>query len=437
MLQQEIIENNSFEACPLENGVNNADFEDIELNNTVNAFPINKIIDGLKPYVDIGQPFNMTSIFKGLITEEQIIESFSTYMPYTIQTTTKSTKDLCSQKKILMQLFSKCPTSIIFYLINTYLNIFNNKFMDTEFYKILSNIKRDGILDELNYTAYNYSEPYPNYYENLGNDLLVYHLRCFFNIQQCLPNYEDARARTLFFGFIKSGPKHFGFMRFVSTLTKKFTKVVGHMGSFIIDKDKQIIIHFEPKGNGMTPYQPFNFKKFICRVAGIDYVRQGESNKFNINGVQYTYMDTKSFAMVQTPLLNFDIFCQTYSILAIMIYILNIEQIRGLPVQFFLDIYKNINQSHAINFMNFFYDICKKDFFHKQDKLQEQVLRARNANVVSLNSNSISSGNLGNLGNNFVLVGGYYRQTRKYNRHRKITKVKKIHRNRSSNKNKK
>lgn len=415
-----IQENNAFE-CPLGNGLNNADFVNIELNNTVNAYPINLLKETLKNKLDKSQQFIMASIFEGLITPEKMDEIIETYMPYAIQTTKKPKKDICLQHRILMQIFSTYPTRIVFYLIQIYLYIFNNRFTDTSFYQILSNIKRDGIIDELKYTAYNLSSPpFSTYNEDNGNDLLVNHLRAFFNIQPYMENY-NAHSLQLFFGFIKSGPKHSGFMRFVSKLTKKFTSVGGHMSSFIIDKVRRIIIHFEPKGKGMSAYQPFNFKKFICRVAGIDYIAQGKSNNFNINGVEYIYMDTKSFQMVQTPLLNFDVFCQAYSILAILIYILNIEQIHSLPADNLLNLYKNINQNHAINFMNFFYDICKDDYFHII-KMQLQDSSARNTNVINFNVN----------GN----VGGYYQKTKKYNRRRTLTNATKIHRGINKYKNK-
>jgi hypothetical protein len=406
-----IQEINSFEnpfSCPIGDNLSEKDFENIELNNTVNAYPINIIKEELRGQLDESLPFKMTTILKSLITPEQI-NSFETYMPYAIQEAKKNKKDICLQNRLLIGLFSSFPTSIIFYLIQIYLYILNNRFKDSLFYHILSNIQNGGEIDEVKYTAYNFISPFDLHNETNGNDFLVNHLRYFFNIQSCYQDYNDARERQLFFGFIKSGPKQTRFMRFVSKLTKKFTNVGGHMNSFIIDKEKKIIVHFEPKGKGMSAYQPFNFKQFICRVAGIDYIVQGESNILDINGFKYTYMDTKSFQMVQTPLLNFDIFCQTYSIMAILIYILNIEQIRALPPVNILDLYKSINQNHAIYFMNFFYDICKDDYFHI-NKIQSRDATARYQNVVEINNNNIT--------------GGYYRKTKKYNKHRKLTKAK-------------
>jgi hypothetical protein len=333
---------------PTENNIVEVSYE-----NAIAAIPINEIISKLHNQLTSVVPFNLLKAFDGLISQEEGLG----YLPFPVQMK-KMIKETNEQHRSLMTLFSSCPSGIIFYFIRAYLSIFNGRITDNPFYQILSSIVKDGILerqvDELKYTAYKHVFPIVNYNEEFGNEQLRAELLKFFRKPY---RREPSIDKNLFFGFIKCSPKTSGFMKLLTGLTKKFTNVGGHMNSFIIDKQKGLIIHFEPKGKGVSTYQPFELERFIRNIAGL-----GLDEELIIEGIKYKVIDTKGMKMVQTGLLNFDIYCQTYSILAILIYMLNIERIRVLPPGEILAMFSSISQKHALVFRNFFYTVCKEDF---------------------------------------------------------------------------
>lgn len=388
--------------------VNNdaGEFTEITNNNVRQALPINELITKLRANLQTMEQFNLVEALDGIITEKRIESkknsSINFLVPYAeLSNALKTLKD---QSIRLNKLFSSYPAGIVYYFINIYLAIFNGNFKDTEIHQLLTNIANSDIIDELKYTAYNQVSPFDMYNELNGNDLLVNHLRCFFNIQPCFPEFENARERNLFFGFIKSGPKKTGILGIFSKLTQKFTNVGGHMNSFIIDKTKRLIIHFEPKGEGISAYKSFNLKQFICRVAG--EIFEPTSNTISIKGVEYTFIDTKELKMVQSSSLNFDIFCQTYSILAILIYILNIEKIHGLPGAFeIITMFKNITYADASRFRNFFTNICIDDYMRLLARQQASIISGDPQYSVGESQQSVN--------NSFELAGGM-KITRKY-----------------------
>lgn len=357
------------------NKKNSNKFTIVESNNALPALDlkIEKLIPRLKQRLPTITPFNLVKAFSGLISNKSVPNSDIEYLvPYS-EISSKA-KESDTQNTKLMKLFSSYPTKIVYYFINVYLSVFNGNVRDSTFHQLLANIQVPGLIDEQKYTAYNQVSPMDTYNEMFGNDLLVNHLRCFFGIQPCFPEFENARERDLFIGFIKCGPIIRGIKGFFAKLTKKFSNIGGHMNSFIIDKTKKLIFHFEPKGSGSSVYQPFNLKQFICRVAGEKY--NSKSHTININGVEYTFVDTKDLTMVQTPLLNFDIFCQTYSILAILIYLLNIENIHALPREIeIMNIFPTISKEDALKFRNFFNKICFDNFIQIIEYQENQILR--------------------------------------------------------------
>jgi len=381
-----------------ENSNNNNGFETI-----TQGLTIEKLIPILKKKLPTIKPFNLEKAFCGLISNKSIKSKTqsTTSINYLVPYSDISIKDKESptQNTELMTLFSSFPTTIVYYFISLYLSILNDNVSDLLFHQLLANIQVPGLIDEQKYTAYNQVSPMTTYNEMFGNDLLVNHLRCFFGIQPCFPEFENARDRNLFIGFIKCGSITRGIKGFFAKLTKKFSNIGGHMNSFIIDKTNRLIIHFEPKGSGSSVYQPFNLKQFICRVAGKEYIP--ESYTININEIEYTFIDTKDLYMVQSPLFKFDIFCQTYSILAILTYLLNIETIRALPdtsekyILNILHIFQTITREDALKFRNFFYKICNNDFKMKIEAFHNELMK-RTKKPKQISSNLGESNNYGN-----------------------------------------
>ena len=370
---------------PNNNPINNTNgFTEITHNNASQALPINILIKHLKDELPSVNPFRLDTALDGLVHNKSIHLNTHSIFDYLVpySKTSKTTKPSKTQDIKLNNLFSSFPTGIIFYFINVYLSIFDGGiFKENMFNRLLSsNFTNQELIDEQKYTAYNCFQPFVMYNENFGNELLINHLRCFFGIQPCTKEFEAARERNLFFGFIKSGPITSGIKGFIAFLTQQVSSVGGHMNSFIIDKEKRIIIHFEPKGKGASVYKPFNLKKFIYRIVGKPYIPESTLiNIINIYGVEYTFVDTKEMTMVQSPLLNFDIFCQTYSILAILIYILNIEKIREFQVgesresSLIMTMFKNITYEDALKFRNFFYSNCNDDYMRILESQREKI----------------------------------------------------------------
>ena len=195
----------------------------------------------------------------------------------------------------------------------------------------------------------------------------------------------------------------------------------------------------------------FNLKQFICRVAGEEYIP--ESSTISINYVEYTFLDTKAMEMVQTPLLNFDIFCQTYSVLAILIYLLNIERIRALPGKSeIMEIFQSITKEDALKFRNFFYSKCSDNFFQILERQQSAIVKdfGRRGSVVYTNNGFENlgagrgsnnrfenlgaaaarppAGDFGNENKEMEMVGGHRSKKQKYKSRKK---TKKNHRKRT------
>ena len=413
---------------------NNMEYDLISHNNALPALglTIDKLIPKLQRLLPTIDPFNLERALYGIVSNKSRTKyDINFLVPYS--ELSNASKESTSKHDTLIASFSSLPSTTVYYFINVYLSIFNGNVLDSPFHQLLANIQVPELIDEQKYTAYNQVSPVNTYNEIFGNDLLVNHLRCFFGIQPCIPEFENARQRDLFFGFIKCGPISRGFKSFIAKITKMFCNVGGHMNSFIIDKTKRLIIHFEPKGSGASVYQPFNLKQFICRVAGEEYIP--ESSTISINDVEYTFIDTKDLIMVQTKLLNFDIFCQTYSVLAILIYLLNIERIRALPGKSeIMEIFQSITKEDALKFRNFFYSKCSNNFFQILERQRLGIFRDFRQRAVENNNGFENLGAsarapidyFGNEENE--MVGGHRSKKQKY-KSRKQTK--KTHRKRT------
>lgn len=133
-----------------------------------------------------------------------------------------------------------------------------------------------------------------------------------------LSNPQNNRLGDNITTFFKSGYRIFvGFIKIYSyMLGRLILGVEGHLNSFIIDKNKNLIIHFEPKGKKY-------FQNLDTKII-IEYLQ----NSINDTNTKKT-LETFTFLTTITSNFNapqkylWDIFCQSYALYSVLLYCLN------------------------------------------------------------------------------------------------------------------
>jgi hypothetical protein len=233
--------------------------------------------------------------------------------------------------KDLSQLFTSFPNTLYNFFLNN--DIFNTVINTDIIYNYTRYQEgREQMLDvnyDVNYTVYKcndmfvFDETNPN--PNLGTEI---------------EKFMESDKR-LFVGFIKIGTSWKKLLSYTSILSG--VKIAGHMNSFIIDKERNRIIHFEPKG-------AFAWVSIWCSLSLVDYLVnsvKSPRNKETLRHMEFIHSGIllKSTIMPQ----YFDIYCQTYSQCALLLYCLNPN------FEDPLLLFQTLSQQKAIIFQNYFY----------------------------------------------------------------------------------
>lgn len=184
----------------------------------------------------------------------------------------------------------------------------------------------------------------------------------------------------IFVGFIKNGRK----MNIPGTFD--------HMNSFIIDKDNEKIILFEPKGQRIQ----FHPTILLSRVNLLDIIasdllkNKHDPNIFNT----YEFISTtesisktkigKFFNSLTKMPQNLDTYCQSYSLYAVLLYCLN---------------YGNIILSTGDNIIKLFNTITQKKILAFQNFLSTQLLQPKYIEELTTTYTETT-----NAGNDFTLL---------------------------------
>jgi hypothetical protein len=236
----------------------------------------------------------------------------------------------------LSGLFSAFPTTLYNFLVNN--DIFGSVISKDQIYNYKEYKK--GSIEELDYNyeqshtvfkcnnSFVYDEANPNPY--LGSEI---------------KKFLESDKR-IFIGFIKIGTSWRKLLGYSSALTG--VKISGHMNSFIIDKEKNRLIRFEPKGT-------LSWFSIWCRLSLVDYLVnsvQSHHHKDKIKKMKFIHSGVflKSTIMPQ----YFDIYCQTYSLCATLLYSLNPDFNDPLAL------FQILSKQKAIIFQNFFYYYYRK-----------------------------------------------------------------------------
>ncbi len=281
-------------------------------------------------------------------------ESNQIYEPFPISLLDKD--QLKHEHKSIFKMISETFSNYPHYIINA---LFKK---DSLYNKLIGNrIYTTAIPDKI-YTRNNPNfshESYESEYtlrvgETIGNGILI--PTAVESVKQTIRDFLKSEKR-IYYGFIKLGPK------INASILKKLFSVGGHMNSFIIDKEIKRIIHFEPKGafSMISIWKDIDLVEYLNEIVGDDSLKNYELIKTT----------TTSFSF-KTPQF-FDIYCQTYSIYAILLYCFNIGFInKGYePEKFILQLFSKMSKEKAIIFQNYFYCILYKklggEFDHEID----------------------------------------------------------------------
>jgi hypothetical protein len=162
-------------------------------------------------------------------------------------------------------------------------------------------------------------------------------------IRTSLNDFFKDTEKKIFVGFIKIGPKKiFGMLPFKRN-------IAGHMNSFIINKETKEIIRYEPKGAfikiPVSYWTEFDLKKHLMNIL--------KNNSLLAN---YKLVNTTNFKIEQITPQFYDIYCQTYSLYAALLYCLNQHQSDNV-----LNLFATMTKSKAIAFQKYFYVIIAKN----------------------------------------------------------------------------
>ncbi len=231
----------------------------------------------------------------------------------------------------LSSLFSNSPHSSVNILFNTQ-PLYKELIGDA----IYLNQKLNNIDAKFDFQTYEYG-----YMLRVGTKIGNFSIETqTINVKKTLTDFLSSDKR-IYYGFIKLGSI------IPTSILSRLTSVGGHMNSFIIDKEIKSIIHFEPKG----AFSIFSIWKGIDIVKYLNDILDDNS----LEG--YTLITTK------TPSISFktpqfaDIYCQTYSIYAVLLYCLNQNVITQNTdfTSIILKLFKMMSLEKAIIFQNYFY----------------------------------------------------------------------------------
>lgn len=152
-----------------------------------------------------------------------------------------------------------------------------------------------------------YEKPFINYNDknvNLGHKIVDFHMS----------------NENIYVGFIKLKSKH----KKLETAVDSLFKVSGHINCFIINKTKKELIFYEPKGRleWSSIWCKANVKDYLLNSIDINYPKYVELKNFISN---LKVIDTSKISGI-TPQW-FDIYCQTYSVYAALLYCMNLNKL--------------------------------------------------------------------------------------------------------------
>jgi len=142
-----------------------------------------------------------------------------------------------------------------------------------------------------------------------------------FTIKICLPDTDNKAFEDEFMIFLGSPDKRFFFgivkLGYPSGIYEKIG-FIKHMTSLIIDKEKERIIFFDPKGKigSVSPYCPFNLEEFLKNI-----IEKKFDYEFYKNIYKFTHLSGSDEAFI-TPQ-YFDTNCQTYALYFGLLYLMN------------------------------------------------------------------------------------------------------------------
>jgi len=165
-------------------------------------------------------------------------------------------------------------------------------------------------------------------------------------------------APHIFIGFIQSSTGGI-----LLRVFGKHNRIDGHMGCFMINLKTRQVIHFEPKGvfiSIFSFYKKIEFKACIMNL--LQNIPNQDSSESEIASTlpsirqeleAYAYVNTSDFSLsVKTPqFLGF--YCQTYSLYAALLYVLNCYNSETTIDNTF---FSSMSKEKAIFFQNFFFD---------------------------------------------------------------------------------
>lgn len=133
--------------------------------------------------------------------------------------------------------------------------------------------------------------------------------------------------KRLFIGFITLGlnPDMPAALR---SVIRTITTVSGHMNSFIIDRKHRIIIHFEPKGitSFLSPWCTINIPEYLINSID-DAEMKREITTYQLVSTREPIGLFSRVLKKEIMPQGFDIYCQTYSLYAVLLYCLNMDLI--------------------------------------------------------------------------------------------------------------
>jgi hypothetical protein len=211
-------------------------------------------------------------------------------------------------------------------------------------------------------------------------------------------NFLNSEKR-IFIGFIKRGPKD----TYISRAFSSILPVAGHLNLFIIDKELNTLIHFEPKGikDYFTIWDSTDIQTYLNNSID-NYVRDKNHSNSNIEELKLRisslkYISTSSSTNMPQNLLN-DNYCQSYVIYFAILYCINTNLFNIENIEMILQkLCENINIKKIKNFAYYFYFELSKTMIICENSVET----LKN----SLNNKDIKNNSNGNNSNEWVITG--------------------------------
>ena len=209
------------------------------------------------------------------------------------------------------------------------------------------------------------------------------------NLKTHFTNFMRDDNKRIFIGFIKLGLNpHKNAL--IKKLIKKISAVDGHMNCFIVDKKIKSIIRFEPKGiTGLfSPWCNIDISTYLfnCIKEVPSIVQEFEEYEIlNTANLQNFFSRLRTGSMMPQ---GFDIYCQTYSIYAALLYcinVINMNDSEALTPILINKILSTISYKKAIIFQKYFIDNYESNL---KILLDEVTSSKSNNNVISVTDNT-------------------------------------------------